>query len=91
MIDKCSISFIYVIISLVIIAVLIYLYVTAKKSNETFCTCRNMANKYCPDPKILSDLYYEGILTESTDLNKIKNFNAKLPMPDDQFARNGYQ
>jgi hypothetical protein len=87
MIDTCSISFIYVIISLAIITVLTYLYIT-KKSSESFCTCRNMTNKYCPNPQVLSDLYYSGKLTESTDLNKIKkeNINLRLPMPDDQFA-----
>ena len=74
----------YVFISIIVIIILIYLLSNCKK-HESFCQCRNMTNKICVDPKELTSLYEEGLLTENTDLMKYWKPISKVIMPDEQF------
>jgi hypothetical protein len=83
-VNKNKISIAYVFISIVVIVVLIYILSKYKK-NESFCSCRNMITKICPNPKELTSLYERGILTENTDLRKFGKPTWKTIMPDDQF------
>lgn len=86
--NKNVISYMYIIVSLFAIAILSYLYIN-KTNTESFCSCRNMTNKICPDPKVLTKLYESGKLTEFTDfadIQKGKNNWKTLVMPDDEFA-----
>ena len=54
---------------------------------ESFCACRNMTDKRCPDPNVLNQLYTSGKLTEFTDFAKIQKENPawKTDMPYDRF------
>jgi len=86
-----QISLIYVFMSLLLISLLTYLYVN--KGKETFCSCRNMINKICPDPAVLTGLYDSGKLTENTNFAKIQqnhNSNWKTVMPEDEFVQHNY-
>ena len=83
-VNKNMISIVYVFISIIVIIILIFLLANCKK-NEHFCSCRNMTNKICPDPKLLTSLYEKGLLTENTDLKKFGKPTWKTIMPDDQF------
>ena len=67
--NQPTISIAYVLISIIVIGVLIYLLATCKK--ESFCSCRNMINRVCPDPQNQINLYNSGQLTENTDLTKV--------------------
>jgi hypothetical protein len=60
-----------------------------EKCPETFCTCQDLANKKCPDPNELQQLYSSGKLTEFTDLASIQKQNPvwKTEMPYDQFVK----
>jgi hypothetical protein len=85
---------IYIIASLIAITILSYLYIAKKPSSDPFCSCRNMTNKICPDPKVLTKLYNSGKLTEFTNFAKIQSDNKdnwKVPMPEDECALNNYQ
>lgn len=73
----------YVVLSIIIV-ILIYLLINCKK-NEKFCSCRQMTNKICPDPKVLTSLYESGELTENTDLTKFGKPVWKTVMPDDEW------
>ena len=92
---NCNIPYLYIIISMAVIAILTYLYITKKCSDsEPFCSCRNMINKICPDPKVLTNLYNTGKLTEFTDFAKIqsgKNNWRTTVMPEDEFAAMNYK
>jgi uncharacterized membrane protein len=83
-VNKNILSIVYVFISIIVIIVLIYLLLNCKK-HESFCSCRQMTNKICPDPKVLTSLYNSGELTESTDFMKFWNPEPKVIMPDDEF------
>ena len=82
-----------VIIGIIGIVVLIWTYnkCTSKcpvcSQKESFCACRNMADKRCPDPNVLNQLYTSGKLTEFTDFAKIQKENPawKTDMPYDRF------
>ena len=84
-----NLGLIYVIVSLCVIGVLLYLYLTCK-GHEPFCNCFPVVNKVCPNTKVLTDLYNTGRLTESTDLAKMQRPGWKTVMPEDQFALNNY-
>jgi len=88
MINKTNISIAYVIISIIAIGVLIYLLVNHKKGHESFCSCRNMINRVCPDPQNQINLYNSGQLTENTDLSKVAGGPPgwKTIMPEDIYA-----
>jgi len=80
------------------ITLLILLFVCLlRKKPENFCSCRHETKKICPDPKVLTDLYNSGKLTEFTDFEAIRNKyggganNWKITMPEDEFAKNNYQ
>lgn len=90
--NKNVISYGYIIISLLVIGILTYLYIT-KKPSESFCSCRNMTNKICPDPNVLTKLYETGKLTEYTNfanIQKDKDNWKNLVMPEDEFASHKY-
>ena len=74
---------------LFLIAVIAYFVFRTKPptKNEPFCNCFPIRDKRCPDPKVLSDLYNSGKLTEFTDFAKIEGSPApwKIAMPDDYF------
>ena len=55
--------------------------------HEPFCNCFPIRDKRCPDPKVLTDLYNSGKLTEFTDFSKMEGSPApwKIAMPDDYF------
>ena len=76
----------YVLASLTLIVVLTYLYF--RKSLEGFCNCFPIRDKRCPDPKVLTDLYNSGKLTEFTDFSKKEGSPApwKIAMPEDMFS-----
>ena len=80
-----KLSTVYVILSLGLISYL--LFVNFRKSFESFCNCFPIRDKRCPDPKVLTDLYNSGKLTEFTDFAKIEGSPApwKIAMPDDYF------
>ena len=83
-----NISFIYVLLSLVVITILTYLYF--KKSSENFCNCLPIRDKRCPNLKVLSDLYNSGKLTEFTDFAKKEGSPApwKIAMPQEVYQSN---
>ena len=83
--NKNILSISYFIISMIVIIVLIIFLIRCKK--ESFCACRNMTSKRCPDPSVLTSLYNSGKLTEFTDFAKIQKSNPKWKqvMPDDIF------
>ena len=74
---------------LFLIAVIAYFMFRPKPptKNEPFCNCFPIRDKRCPDPKVLTDLYNSGKLTEFTDFAKIEGSPApwKIAMPDDYF------
>ena len=55
--------------------------------NEPFCNCFPIRDKRCPDPKVLTDLYNSGKLTEFTNFAELEGSPApwKIAMPDDYF------
>ena len=73
------------IIFIIIIAVIAYY---SKMSKEKFCGCRGLQDtKYCADPKMLTQLYEQGRLTE-TNFPQIPGNNSpgwSSIMPMDQF------
>lgn len=81
-----NISYIYIILSLAAISSLLYL--CFKKSSEGFCNCFPIRDKRCPDPKVLTDLYNSGELTEFTDFSKKEGASPgwKVAMPEDMFS-----
>ena len=85
-IDTNTLSVTYIIGSLIVIVFLIVMINNCKK--ETFCACRNMTSKRCPNPEVLTTLYNDGVLTENTNFAKIQQSNPswKTIMPDDIFA-----
>ena len=65
-------AIIYVSISLIAIIVLVVLFLNCHKNkSENFCACRHMADKKCPSPQVLTDLYDKNILTENTVAQKL--------------------
>ena len=89
MIDLQTLNFIYIVLSITAIVILVYLYVN--KCREPFCACRHEGDKRCPDPKVLTDLYNSGKLTEYTDFAKIsRGAPEKMIMPEDRFAKQNY-
>ena len=82
-----TLSMAYIIISIIVIVVLIFMINNCKK--EHFCACRNMISKRCPNPEVLTTLYNNGVLTENTNFAKIQQSNPywKTIMPDDIFAK----
>ena len=80
-----DISFIYIVLSILTITILSYLYFY--KSREGFCTCHSIADKRCPDPKNLTNLYNSGKLTESTNFAAKEGTPApwKIAMPQDRY------
>ena len=83
--DKNILTLSYIVISSIVIAILIVLLLKCKK--ESFCACRNMTSKRCPNPEVLTNLYNSGKLTEYTDFAKIQQANPywKEIMPDQMF------
>jgi hypothetical protein len=83
--NKNILTLSYIVISAIAIVFLIALLVKCKK--ESFCACRHMTSKRCPNPHVLTDLYNSGKLTEFTDFAKIQQANPKWKqiMPDDIF------
>ena len=62
---------IYVVVSLVLIAVLVYLLVRCQNKSN-FCTCSGMDTQMCADPQKLKQLYAEGKMTEYTIPPQVK-------------------
>lgn len=85
--DANTLSITYIITSLIVIVILIFMINNCKK--EPFCACRNMTSKRCPNPEVLTTLYNDGVLTENTNFAKIQQSNPywKTIMPDDIFAK----
>jgi hypothetical protein len=81
-----NISFIFVLGSFIAITILSYL--CFRKSSEGFCNCFPIRDKRCPDPKVLTDLYNSGELTEFTDFSKKEGSPPgwKIAMPEDMFS-----
>jgi len=76
------------VITIAAFAVLIYIMITKPPTkNEPFCNCFPIRDKRCPDPKVLTDLYNSGKLTEFTDFAQMEGSPApwKIAMPDDYF------
>ena len=65
-------TIIYVVLSLVAIAVLTYFLVTCM-NKEKFCNCFKAKNSVCPNRELLQKLYEDGSLTEYTDFAAIQN------------------
>ena len=63
-------TIVYVIISLCVIAVLIYFLVDCRKKCESFCICRGMDSKVCPNMELLHKEYDDGKLTEFTNFGE---------------------
>ena len=85
--NKNILALSYMVISTIAILILVGLLVKCKK--ESFCACRHMTSKRCPNPHVLTDLYNSGKLTEFTDFAKIQQANPvwKQIMPSDIFSK----
>ena len=82
--SKNTLSIAYVVVSIIAVAVLVFLLARCKKE-ETFCSCRNMINRVCPNIQNQLDLYNSGQLTETTDLSKFGKPGWKTIMPEDEY------
>ncbi len=65
-----KLSAIYVITSLIAIMLLAFLLARRSPKNEAFCQCRPEGQMRCPSPMVLTHLYNDGKLTESSPLAK---------------------
>jgi len=62
-------------LSLIAVGVLAFLLVRCNNNKDQFCgTCQGIGNKVCTDRDLLHKLYSKGILTESTALERGKQW-----------------
>lgn len=83
-----SFSLTFVIVSIVVIVILsVLLYMCKKNGGDTFCACRNMTDKRCPNPFVLTDLYNSNKLTEFSNFAEAQKLHPywKMVMPNDIF------
>jgi len=76
---------IYILAFLFLVSIGFNIWQMYKGCKESFCTCQGAVSKYCPNPKVLTDLYEDGTLTENSKL--IKGNTWESPMPYDSFSK----
>jgi hypothetical protein len=69
---------VYVVISVCVISVLLYL-LTRCQNKDKFCVCHGMNNKICSNTQQLRDLYNSGKLTEYSALQKDTSKWSQVP------------